>query len=670
MTTRSITRLLAGAALFACAASHAATFIVDTTENSSTPIYAFCDPADEGDCSFHAALTRANATAEHDTIAFAIPVASDSGCNAATGVCRILLPNNGCTQFAPPFAVTNPVTIDGLIQPGASANTLPADGFGVNMQVKIELARTGYCRSGLQFQSSATIRGVAARQVGPVGNQTLPFFHFTALAGTQEYRVESSILGGDANGYSPLNTEEVLLNPILVEDCTQCQTSGSNRTYIGGTLPAQRNLFSAGGPGVRVRAFGGTAQAPTVVASIEGNLFGTGKSGMQNLPTSNVEGWINPDLGNGSVLRIGGASPASRNVFGAGYWGAIRPTIVQSTSVTGPANLFIQGNYFGLAVDGVTPFQMPDEASVGAQPLLEVARAQVGGAAPGEGNLFVGLASVVIVNSLGGNTVLGNQFIGNIGYWMLWDTGRPQYGILNDAGDADSYSAAGRLQNFPQTTAFSVDDNTLSITYKVDSLPAHSVYPLTVEFHRGARNNPEVLLGRDVYTAAEATTEKTVTFALPPGHGITSESMILAIANNADDAGSSVVSWSPVYLTFQGNAPAGLDTPTPIKVRVQGLGPFRPRGQVEISDSYPNGNAQICRATLVPSPNSPYRVEGTCEMTWSQEGSRTLTARYLDAFEAFHSDTGGTPTATRSIEIIEIDDDLFCDGFQDAGGCD
>lgn len=670
MSTASIARLLAGAALFACTAPQAATFIVDTTENSAAPIYAFCDPVDEGDCSFHAALQRANATPEHDTIAFAIPVASDSGCNASTGVCRILLPNTGCSQFSPPFVVTHPVSIDGLTQAGASANTLSADGFGVNMQPKIELARTGFCRSGLQFQSSATVRGVATLQVGPVGNQTLPFFHFNALAGEQVYRVESSVLGGDASGFSPLNTEVVLANQILVEDCTQCPDSGRAEAFIGGTLPAQRNLFASGGPGVRVRAYGGSAALPSVVAHIEGNLFGTGKAGMQNLATSNVEGWINADLGNGAVLTVGGASPASRNVFGAGFYTAIRPTDPTIASTTGAANLFIHGNYFGLGVDGLTPLDVPEELSVGAYPTLAVSRAHIGGAGAGDGNLFVGLSSVVLIDSLGANTVLGNQFIGNLGYWMLWDPGRPQYGILNDAGDADSHPTSGRLQNFPEVSAFDVDGNTVSITYKVDSSPAHSVYPLTVEFYRAGRNNPEVLLGRDVYTQAEATSVKTVDFALPAGHGLDSESVILAIANNANDGGNSVVSWSPVYLTFQGNAPAGLDTATPIRVRVQGLGPFRPRGQVEINDGIGNPLAQICRATLVPSPGSPYRAEGTCSLTWSSQGPRTLTARYLDAFEAFHSDTGGTPTATRSIDVIEIDDDLFCDGFEATPGCD
>jgi len=90
---------------------------------------------------------------------------------------------------------------------------------------------------------------------------------------------------------------------------------------------------------------------------------------------------------------------------------------------------------------------------------------------------------------------------------------------------------------------------------------------------------------------------------------------------------------------------------------------------VEISDAYPNSNAQICRATLMPVAGSPFRAEGSCNMTWYEQGSRNLTATYLDYYEAFHSDTGSTPQAGRSINIMQIERDIFCDGFEAVSGC-
>ena len=138
----------------------------------------------------------------------------------------------------------------------------------------------------------------------------------------------------------------------------------------------------------------------------------------------------------------------------------------------------------------------------------------------------------------------------------------------------------------------------------------------------------------------------------------------------AGNGGVSSFSWAPVFLTFQGNTPATLNQPTSVTVRVQGIGPFRPSGRVQISDNFGSPTAQTCIATLVPVANSPYRAEGACMMSWGQVGSRTLTASYLDLHESFHSDAGGTPTATRSIDIIQAPSiDLFCDGFEVVGSC-
>lgn len=666
--------MILGAVLLAqFGAAHAATFVVDTSQNSNAPIYKFCDAVDDGDCSFHGALERANATPELDTIAFNIPASTDPGCVSATGVCRVLLPNTGCSNFTDSFVVTEPVIIDGLTQPGASANTLSA-GSGLDMQVKIELARTSYCKSGLRFLRSATVKNVAITQFGSVGNQTLPFLNFAGKDGASEvFRVESSIIGRNADGSSDQGDNGLIGNPIRISDCFQCLGSWRSETHIGGELPAQRNWFVGGGPAIKIDASNESAALLGTEVTIQGNLFGTTKLGLAaGFGSTPGENWVEVTLGNDARVQVGGNTEAARNVFSTTIYPAIGPPpMAFPFYATGAPNLFVQGNYFGLAVDGITPLRVQSAMYAVGGRTLAVSRAQVGGIGPGEANMFVALYPSVVIDSLGANTIQANQFIGNITANTIQDAAR-QTGILNDPGDSDQPpSTNGPKQNWPEITAFSVTGNDVSLTYRVDSLPAHSTYPLTVEFFAADTNNAIRLLGRDTYTAAEATMPKTIVLPQPTNHGLGSDSMIIATTNMANSGGVSSFSWAPVFLTFQGNTPATVNQPTPIKVRVQGVGPFRPSGRVEISHQC-CANLPKCIATLVPVANSPFRAEGTCDMTWGQIATGiVLQATYLDQHESFHSDTGSTPTSTRSIDIVAPPSvDLFCDGFETVGGCD
>lgn len=670
-----ILAMVLGAALLAqFGAAQAATFVVDTTQNSNAPNYKFCDAVDDSDCSFHGALERANATPELDIIAFNIPASTDSGCVSATGVCRVLLPNTGCSNQTDSFVVTQPVVIDGLTQPGASANTLSASSSGLDMQVKIELGRTSYCKSGLRFLRSATVKNVAINQFGSVGGQTLPFLNFAGSDGASEvFRVESSIIGRNADGSSDQGENGFIGNPIRISDCFQCLGSWRNEVHIGGELPAQRNWFVGGGPAIKIDA---SNVSPTLLGTevtIQGNLFGTTKSGLAaGFGSTPGENWVDLSLGNDVRVQVGGNTSAVRNVFSTTIYPAIGPPPMAFSSYgTGMPNLFVQGNYFGLAVDGITPLQVQSAMYAVGGRTLAVSRAQVGGTGPGEANMFVALYPSVVIDSIGANTILANQFIGNLTGSTIQDAAR-QTGILNDPGDIDQPpNTNGPKQNWPEITAFSVTGSDLSLTYRVDSLPAHSTYPLTVEFFAADTNNATRLLGRDTYTAAEATLPKTIVLPQSASHGLSSDSMIIATANMANNGGVSSFSWAPVFLTFQGNAPATVNQPTPIKVRVQGVGPFRPSGQVEISHEC-CANAPKCTATLVPVASSPYRAEGTCDMTWGQIATGiVLRATYLDLHESFHSDAGSTPTNTRLIDVVApLSVELFCDGFETVGGCD
>ena len=108
---------------------------------------------------------------------------------------------------------------------------------------------------------------------------------------------------------------------------------------------------------------------------------------------------------------IGGNTVTARNVFSCfrlPFNGSCGTSI--STSTAGPTGAFVphlvQGNYFGLAVDGMTPISTSNPN--GDTTWLEMTATQVGGLAAGEGNVFAGrLAGMRLT---GRNGALGNRF--------------------------------------------------------------------------------------------------------------------------------------------------------------------------------------------------------------------------------------------------------------------
>ena len=641
------------------APSAAATFTVDTTLNSNSAFVSACTSA-PADCSFWGALLAADATQAEDTLVFAIPANQDSGCVASTGICRIETPLAN-------LVVSWPIVIDGLSQAGATANTLSANGNGVDMNLKIELVRPpGATQNGLNFQRAVTLRGLSVSRNPAQQSQQGALISFNNAGGDQVYRIESCIVGGRANG----STEPAPQQNLFAFQLGQCPsfTVGpwTSVIHVGGVLPEQRNWLLTGGPALQIDGCESGTPPNQLDVRVEGNLFGTSKNGLQQLVPNQATAfdWIRGGVGNGANLRIGGANSAMRNVF----MRAASKTLGMTLSSASATSVTVQGNYFGVAVDGMTPFLLPSLLPSNLlSPVLEVSRARIGGTGPGEGNLFVAHEATSVIQVSGRAGVLGNTFIGNTGFQMIQDSAaRFSNGRLNDPGDAD----AGPLQNWPQISAFSVAGGMLTLSYKVDSLPANSSYPLTVEFFRGITNNPGVLLGRDTYIAAEANQVKTITLSLPAGVNLTAEDLILATANMANDQGVSELNWAPVLLSFIGNTPAAVGQSTPITVRLQGLGPFRPRGQVILSDGLlSNPAVQRCTATLSPSVAGPFIAEGSCNFNWSTAGTRMLQAEYLDSFMPFHNEQGNTPTASRSIDVIVVVNALFCDGFESPAVC-
>jgi hypothetical protein len=370
--------------------------------------------ADSGPGSLRQAILAANAHPGHDNITFAIP---------GGGVHTI-------SPTSPLPDITDPVTIDGYSQPGASVNTLAVGDNAVLL---------------IQLDGSSLAAGFYGLHV-TVGNSTVQGLMIDNFARTPApsylggYAILLDTGGGNVIQGNILGTHGP--GGYLIFSNANADVAvdrGSSNNLIGGTTPAARNVLSGGGSGAYVSqsAGGGNVIAGNYVGTnpagtaaianfdgivadftttivdnvasgnsrfgidhfglrpglvIQGNLIGTDASGTALL--SNGSAGIFAPTGD----LIGGTSPAARNVItgtsGIGIWGCISSTI--------------EGNYIGTDITGNVPLDFPGDGiqSAGSNNVI-------GGTAPGAGNVIANcfLANVYLVSGATGNVVEGN-FIG------------------------------------------------------------------------------------------------------------------------------------------------------------------------------------------------------------------------------------------------------------------
>jgi CSLREA domain-containing protein len=255
------------------------------------------DTSTPGDqCTLRAAILDANAngTSVADSIAFNIPT-TDPNCNADTGVCTI----------SPAFSlprISEPVTIDGYTQPGASANTkavgndavllIRLDGFGIPNQP-----------DGLFIDDDdCVVRGLSITSFGQGG---------IFIYSSKNNRVEGNFLGITPAGQARGNGMG-----LIMED-------GRSNTIEG-------NVISGNGPsstGTGVFIYGGGTTANEVM----GNYIGTTKSGTGDLGNS----------GDGIFVGFG----ASGNIIGDND---------PRDGLTNAANIIAFNGRVGVVVDGTT----------------------------------------------------------------------------------------------------------------------------------------------------------------------------------------------------------------------------------------------------------------------------------------------------------------------------
>ncbi len=327
---------------------------------------------DSGSGSLRTAITDANTHPNidldvPDVIAFAIP---------GTGVHTITL------NTALP-SITDPVTIDGYTQPGASENTL---GVGDNAVLLIELngANLGGTALGLDLAGGrSALRGLVVNRFG-----SNPF----AFAGSGGVRVASddNIVAGNFFGCNPAGTA------ALANVGFSVTVDSGIDNIIGGTTPADRNLFasdavdtsSSGGTGIQVR----NSQPGT---RIQGNYIGTNAAGdaaLGNFRGIDVVGFTSADLVIGGLTSTPGRG-AGNVISGNSSNGGINNHGIFVANR--PGDLTIQGNLIGLNASGTAA--LPNGVS----------GINFQDAVPGSGTLLIGGTAANARNVIFSNRIAG-----------------------------------------------------------------------------------------------------------------------------------------------------------------------------------------------------------------------------------------------------------------------
>ncbi len=276
------------------------------------------DSVEEG--TLRAAITAANASPGADAITFNIP---GDGPHTIT-------PNSQLPT------ITDPVTIDGYTQPGASANTLAT---GNDAALKVVLHGSGAGFDGLVISSKdTTVKGLV------INNFRIGVY--IKGAGASGNKVEGNYIGTDATGTQDLgNTYEGV----------SIQAPG---TTVGGTEPGARNVISGNNRhGVYILGAGANGN------EVLGNYIGTDAKGTNDL--GNTADGV--DIETSDNTTVGGTESGAGNVisgndrFGIVVLNDASGNSILNNSIFANSNLGI--DLVEIDSDGVTPNDNDDPDS-------------------------------------------------------------------------------------------------------------------------------------------------------------------------------------------------------------------------------------------------------------------------------------------------------------------
>lgn len=434
--------------------------------------------ADAG--SLRAAILAANATPEPDTIAFAI---------AGAGPHRIV----PATRLP---TLEHALVIDGYTQPGSAPNTRAAEDGGLDTVLAIEIdgGGAGFFGFVVANEANVTLRGLAIHGFGS-----------PKIAGGgagSSLAVEGCFVGTSVDGLAA--------DPSPSQQ--SCIIAGSGALHVGGTTPAARNLVS--GCGHSGIATGSGA------AIIEGNLIGTDATATYAIANTTA-GITTSSVADTARLRIGGSATGARNVIsGNGLAGVLL------ANANRYASFVIVGNFIGTDASGARAIPNGTTGATdfgGGIVIWNGAGApdhfDIGGFAAGEANLIAFNDGAGIRSRAGSASESFDQRGNRLHHNRARDRANvdlaPPGATPNDADDVDEGTNAG--QNFPEIEAAAIEGAQLIVTYRVDSSPGQSAYPLRIDFYENVAGGSGAWLGQDVYAAEEAQTSRTIAIDVPPG---------------------------------------------------------------------------------------------------------------------------------------------------------
>ncbi|HMF10495.1 MAG TPA: right-handed parallel beta-helix repeat-containing protein, partial [Thermoanaerobaculia bacterium] len=413
-----------------------------------------------------------------DTIAFSIPGAGSHVLLFALG--------------SPLPHITESVLIDGLTQPGSSANS-NAYPLALNAVLNIELNLLNG-QSLIIDGNAVIIRGLALNNAT---NQAIQINADDAI-------VVGCYIGTHADGSSAAGTTPAF--GIRVNGTRHRTDIG----YSGGPLTPDRNLITnyalAG-----ILSTGGAAGNGSPDMNIIGNFVGTDASGTVSLVPAGGLGAIGMEIANAVVN--------SNLVSGNGGVGI---------EVVSPGNTVIQGlcgiadseNRIGVQRDGVTPLP-----NAGGGVLFHGGNSVLGGGpCTGEGNVIAYNTGtgVTVVPGVAGVRITQNSIHHNTtGGISLTGTTTP---LANDACDADT-APGNHGQNYPVFTTVNVSSGLATAIGTIEG-KANTSYSIelfsSAACSASGHGEGQAFIGRTSVTTDATCTTNFVIFssAVPPGHTV------------------------------------------------------------------------------------------------------------------------------------------------------
>ena len=378
-------------------------------------VFTVSNIADSAGGSLRQAILDANGSPGADTINFNI---------AGAGPHVIAL-----TSALP--TITEQLTIDGYMQPGASPNTLINASDAV---IKIVLQGQAEAFGGIAYSSAADDSVVRGLSLG--GFSTAIF-----IDGATNISILGNYVGISPSGAATPNN----LGVVIANGATGCK--------VGSSDVADRNVISGNGTGVTLSSNN---------HFVTNNLIGTTPDGMD--PGPNGSGISILDA-NGNLIgpdNVISGNTAGANARGIMISGSSSANTITANSIGADVNLDPLPNRRGVWI--------LDNAGL-APSNNDITLNQI------QFNLAEGVVITRFTNDSLGNRIRNNNFTSNGGLGIdLDDDGV----TMNDAGDGDAGS--NHRQNFPVLTSAVASGGQLTIGGTLDALPGSGNY--TVElFH-------------------------------------------------------------------------------------------------------------------------------------------------------------------------------------------